>query len=171
MLGALTARNLYSAPGMDEHVVSSPDPGRSVERRALPDRRRRPTTLWSSLRWRGRRKGFRRNGEGVNRYVDCPSGRTVILAMTVVVLSLLDALFTLIHLEQGGKEINPIMALVLLLGVPAFLVTKTVLTDLGILCLAAHQNFRLGRLALQGAAGAYSGLLVYHAILILRSGG
>lgn len=154
---------------MEDSVTGSPGREPTQERRRLPDRRQRPTTLLSTLRWRGRRRGFRRHGEGKNQYVDCPSGRVTCLALAVVLLSLLDAIFTLLHLEQGGREINPIMALVLLLGVPAFLVTKTVLTNLGVLCLVAHQNFRLGRLALEGATAVYSGLLVYHAVLILRA--
>jgi hypothetical protein len=90
------------------------------------------------------------------------------LAFTIVLLSTFDAFFTLVHLEQGGREINPFMALVLLLGVPAFLVTKTTLTNIGVICLAAHERFRMGRLALDGAVCVYSGLLLYHASLILR---
>ncbi len=46
------------------------------DRRQLSDRRQRPTSLWGTLRWQGRRrKGFRRAGEGINAYVDCVAPR------------------------------------------------------------------------------------------------
>jgi hypothetical protein len=79
----------------------------SLERRHVADRRARPTTLWSALRWRGRRTGFRRAGEGHYTYVDVLARRTVVLALLVFGGSLLDALCTLRHVHQGGQEANP----------------------------------------------------------------
>ena len=76
----------------------------SLERRQLRDRRARPTALWRALRWQGRRSGFRRAGEGYHAYVDGLTHRTVLLALLVYVGSLLDALFTLHHLQQGGRR-------------------------------------------------------------------
>ncbi len=147
-------------------------PSRSnQERRFQGDRRARHTSLGSIFRLRGRRRSFRRLGEKENQYVDCPSRRTVILALSIVVLSLLDALFTLLHLEQGGREINPAMALILAFGISPFLITKTVLTNLGVIFLTIHENFRIGRRALDFAAALYSLLLVYHAVLIVLASG
>src|SRR5262249_57844590 len=79
----------------------------SLERRRLADRRRRPTTFVSALRWNGRRKGFRRAGEGRHAYVDCLALRIVWLTVLVCVSSFLDALLTLLHLENGGCEGKP----------------------------------------------------------------
>ena len=72
----------------------------SLDRRWLLDRRHRPTTLWSALRWQGRRTGFRRAGEGHQAYVDGLARPTVVLALCVVGGSLLDALLTLLHLAR-----------------------------------------------------------------------
>ena len=56
----------------------------SFDRRQLQDRRRHPTTLWRALRWRGRRTGFRRVGEGHQAYVDGLARQTVVLALLVL---------------------------------------------------------------------------------------
>jgi len=81
----------------------------SRERRCLADRRVRPTTLWSALRWQGRRQVCRRVGEGHYAYLDRLARRTVVLALFVFGASLLDALLTLLHLAHGGGEANPLL--------------------------------------------------------------
>ena len=84
-----------------------------LDRRRLPERRTRPTTFFRALHWRGRRQGFRRVGEGRHAYVDSLAWRIVVLALLVFVGSLLDALLTLRHLQHGGQEANPWLALAL----------------------------------------------------------
>jgi hypothetical protein len=85
----------------------------SLDRRRLPDRRARPMTLWSALRWQGRCHGCRRAWEGRHVYVDCLARRTVALALLVVRGSVLEAVLTLLHLQDGGSEANPLMHLAL----------------------------------------------------------
>ncbi len=77
-----------------------------LDRRQLPDRRQHPTSLWQAMRWRGRRRGFRRAGEGMNAYVDCVAPRGVALVLMVLIASTLDAWLTIAHLQQGGQEAN-----------------------------------------------------------------
>ena len=139
-----------------------------VERRFQADRRACPTSFWSAFRPAGLRSGFRRRGEALNQYVDCLPERVTVLAISVVILSILDAVFTLLHLQNGGREVNPVMELALFTGVPVFLCVKTGLTNLGVIFLAMHQNFRLGRAALRVTAGGYALLILYHAALLLR---
>lgn len=151
---------------MEKHPRNEKHPGARSERRALADRRSRPTPFVSTLRWRGRRSGFRRVGEGRNRYVDRPLCRVALLALTAVGFSSLDALFTLLHIGNGGYEVNPLMESALLAGVGVFVVVKTLLTDLGVLFLAIHQNFRLAWLALHSTVALYTALLAYHTSLL-----
>ena len=150
---------LPPAPGWDEPLV---------DRRILPDRRARPTTFWSVFRPVGLRHDFRRCGERRNQYVDCPSRRAIALTIGIVLLSILDAYFTLLHVQDGGSEINPFMELALVLGVPVFVAAKTGLTNAGVIFLAIHENFRLGRAALQVTAVAYAALFAYHVALFLH---
>ena len=136
-----------------------------LDRRMLPDRRTYPTTLWSALRWHGRRTGFRRAGEGGNAYIDCPTVLVTTLALWVCLASGADAYLTLCHLQDGGHEGNPLMALVLAYGVSLFCWVKIGLTSLGMWVLAAHQQFPLAYRGLQGLALGYGLLLLYHLLL------
>lgn len=150
---------------VEKHPRNEKHPGAHPERRALPDRRSRPTPLVSTLRWRGQRSGFRRSGEGRDRYVDRPLCRVALLALLAVLFSSLDALLTLLHIGNGGYEVNPLMESALLAGVGVFVGVKTLLTDVGVLFLAIHQNFRLAWLALHSTVALYAALLAYHTLL------
>jgi hypothetical protein len=139
----------------------------TIEKRQQADRRAHPTSFWSALRFHGRRKGFRRTGEGRKAYVDCPSRGVTWLLCVVIVGSVLDALFTLIFLGGGGDEANPVMALVLSHGHTPFVGLKMALTGLGAWFLAAHQNFPLAFKGLRVLAFGYLGLLLIHAAILL----
>lgn len=79
--------------------------------------------------------------------------------------SAFDAYFTLLHLQVGGVEANPVMLLAVERGPLFFVSVKMALTAGGCLLLAAHQLFPLGILGLRLLAGGYSILLAYHALL------
>src|SRR5262245_29842437 len=137
------------------------------ERRRQPDRRVHPTTFWSALRFRGRRKGFRRAGESYRAYVDCPSRRAVALLFIVLGASVLDALCTLLFIQRGGNEANPFMSIVLNHGETHFVVIKMALTGVGAWFLMAHQYFPMAYKGLHALAGGYIALLLIHAVLLL----
>jgi hypothetical protein len=134
------------------------------ERRQDPDRRREPTSLLRSLRFCGRRVSGRRKAEG-GIYVDRLSPRVVTLVLFVVCCSALDALLTLMHIQQGGHEANPVMEMAMNQGTTSFIAAKMALTSLGTVLLAIHQNFWLGMRGLYALALIYAGLLVYHLII------
>ena len=145
---------------MEQQVrVSSPN------QRQLADRRRHATSLKTALRLRGRRKGFRRAGEGVNVYVDCVAPRVIALVIGVLVCSALDAFLTGLYIERGGSEANPFMALMLIYGYTTFVSVKMALTGTGAWFLAVHQQFPLALHALYGLAFFYLALLAYHMVL------
>jgi Domain of unknown function (DUF5658) len=138
-----------------------------AERRWHLDRRVRPTTFWSALRGRGRRKQFRRAGEALSVYVDCPSQSAVGLLFFVLGASALDALCTLLFLQRGGQEANPFMAIALSYGQVPFVGIKMALTGLGAWLLVAHYYFPMAYRGLLGLAGGYTGLLLVHVVLLL----
>jgi len=100
--------------------------------------------------------------------VDGLARRTVALTLLVVVGSVLDAVLTLLHLEDGGSEANPLMHVALTHGPTAFVVLKLSLTGGAAWWLAAHQQFPLAAQGLHGLALGYGVVLVYHLILALR---
>ncbi len=114
----------------------------------------------------GRRKGFRRAGEGVNAYVDRPSGRMIIMAITLVLLSACDALLTLLHVRAGGGELTPTMALALIHGETTFIVCKMGVTAVGVMFLTLHEHFPLARFGFRLVLGLYGALMAYHVLVI-----
>jgi len=136
-----------------------------LERRRGPDRRRRPTPIFSRYTIFGRRQAFRRQEEGGNAYVDRYSPRMMAALVTIMVLCVLDALFTLLYLQRGGSELNPIMAAAIRMGVGPFLAIKNGLTILGVLFLCLHKNFRHVKPVIAGVLGLYLLLLLYHLYL------
>lgn len=136
--------------------------------RQMSDRRLQPTSLGSALRLYGRRQGFRRAGEGANTYVDCLAPRIYGITLFILISSLLDAYLTILHLQRGGSEANPFMALMLTYGYTPFLAIKMAATGVGAWLLAVHQQFVLAWKALHTLAGVYALLLIYHLILMLR---
>jgi hypothetical protein len=141
-----------------------------LERRRQADRRTHPTTLWHALRWHGRRRGFRRAGEGHQAYVDGLAWRVVGLAVLVSVGSSLDALLTLLYVQGGGSEANPLMHLTLVHSSTLFLVCKISLTVAGVWVLAAHQQWPLATSALAGLALLYGLVLGSHCLLYVAGG-
>jgi Domain of unknown function (DUF5658) len=139
----------------------------SGSRRQLLDRRAHPTTFLSALRFDGRRHSFRRAGEEYRAYVDRPSQRTVVLLFIVVGASVLDALFTLLFIQNGGSEANPLMAIAIHSGDTHFVGLKMALTGVGAWVLAAHQCFPLAFRGLHVLAVGYVGLLLIHAAILL----
>ena len=147
--------------------MNHPLGGAVTNRRQQADRRMYPTTLWSILCFGGQRKAFRRKGEGNRVYVDCPSPRTLVLLFTVVGASVLDALFTLLFIQDGGHEANPLMAVLINSGEASFVGIKMTLTGLGAWFLAAHEYFPMAFKGLYVLAIGYVGILFIHAAIIL----
>jgi len=135
------------------------------ERRRGPDRRQRPTPVFSRFTLHGRRHAFRRDTEGGNAYVDRYSPAMVVALVAIVALCVLDALFTLLYLQRGGSELNPIMAAAIEVGIVPFLLIKNGLTILGVLFLCLHKNFRLVKPLILGILLLYVLLLGYHLYL------
>jgi len=89
----------------------------------------------------------------------------LVLAVTLVGLSILDSLFTLILLAAGGSELNPFMNAVLGHGVWAFTAVKMTLTAVPAVLLVATGNLPVfgmrARSILAALVGLYAGLIVY----------
>ena len=114
-----------------------------TERRLTRDRRRHSMTSFLRGNLRPRRRRVRRQSEVGIAYLDWHESRLLYLAISIVLLSCLDALFTLNLLSIGATEANVVMDTVLGRGVPNFLAFKISLTSLGVILLviAAHRSF------------------------------
>jgi len=149
--------------------ISSQEPPPFTERRSGGDRRRnRDIPLLSPFR-RRHSPGRRRTDKG--GYVDIYDKRTWGIAISVVILSLLDAILTAIQLRSGRvTEANPLLAHMLLIGgLPAFFAFKAAMTALPLALIVMHKEWAVGRLAARFCLWIYIGITLYHTYLLVES--
>lgn len=84
---------------------------------------------------RSRRHATRRDGEVEPTFTDWHHPWLFFLATGIMVMSALDAFFTLQLLQHGAYEANPIMAAAMDKGTTSFTVSKLLLTGFGTLAL------------------------------------
>ena len=112
--------------------------------RTLKDRRKQSTPGISRFTLWGRRKTFRRKEEQERGgYVDRYHSGLLILITLAVGLNVLDALFTMMILDDGGWEINPVVRSVIQLYGNRFWVWKFVIVSFPLTLLCLHSKFRL----------------------------
>lgn len=136
------------------------------ERRGI-DRRSRPTPRFSRYSlWGGRRRGPRRDSEVEGSFVDLYPLRLWAVLGWVALMNVLDSYFTLLHLQDGGIELNPVADALLRTGRLGFVFSKSALITVALAVLCVHKNFRLARMGLGLAAGMYTLLVIYHLLLL-----
>jgi hypothetical protein len=85
------------------------------------------------------------------------------IAGIVIILNLLDALWTLAFVEAGvAQESNPLMQRALALGPVGFVVAKLTLVSLSVLLLWRLRHRRTAALALCSGAMTYALIVAYH---------
>ncbi|RMH05394.1 MAG: hypothetical protein D6702_00430 [Planctomycetota bacterium] len=128
-----------------------------------PDRRRRPTPILSRYSfYGGRRRGGRRAGETADTFVDLYSFRVWLALSLFLLLNLLDSHFTLIYLQRGGEEGNPVAIALLASGIGTFILVKAVGIGLAAALFCLLKNFKNGRRGVFLALALYQALLLYH---------
>jgi hypothetical protein len=146
-----------------------PATGRTcVERRSGIDRRRRSAfhSLFNAKNRRRKSIGRRKTDRG--GYVDVYDFRTWGVAISILSLSLMDAILTGLHLLKGSaQEMNPIMnAVINYGGMPAFFGIKAMMTILPVAIIVLHKEWALGRYAARLVLWSYILLSFYHLYLI-----
>ena len=139
------------------------------ELRVRSDRRQRPTPMYSRYAlFGGRRRTIRRDDERNGAFVDVHGPRMLVVVMAIIALNLLDAWFTLLFLSHGGKEMNPVVQMVLDLSVQPwpFLLLKTLGIGLACAFLILTKHFRSARIGLAIVLIGYTVLLGWHLYLL-----
>ena len=96
----------------------------SHKNRNIEDRRIKATRPLSRYSLVGRREKNRRLGEDKNYYVDRYEPKYLVLVISILLLCLMDALLTLVLLNHGGVELNPVMAVLIEKDATLFLTVK-----------------------------------------------
>lgn len=113
------------------------------DRREQFDRRKSPTRPFSKHMLKGRRKNSRRKREDLNYYVDVYDAKFLALVLSILVLCVFDAYFTLKIIHYGGKELNPLMIEFLDKFPEISLLVKYLVTVICLVILLVHKNFIL----------------------------
>lgn len=117
------------------------------EKRSGDDRRKDNKTRLKYLFFNGRRESFRRDEDREKAFFFDRYNHKFFLAITVILmLSILDALLTLIVIDRGATELNPVMAHFLEYGTLTFVIAKYILTCIGVLILLIFKNVFLTRI-------------------------
>ena len=139
--------------------------GEAAPARSL-DRRDQATPRLSAYSFgAGRRKAVRRQEDREGSFVDVYGLRLFLLIGWVSLMNVADSFFTLVHLQMGGVELNPVAGALLGTGREGFVLAKSGLISLALVILCLHKNFTLARIGLIVAAAAYTALVCYHLAL------
>jgi hypothetical protein len=157
--------------------VSTPHPSGSISdpksgdnRYRGPDRRKQPTPAFSRYTFFGGRRYYhRRTEERAGTYVDLYSRNLVFFLLIFFTLTVIDSVSTLIYLDKGGREFNPLAQWMIDQGDNFFILCKGGLTALCILFIMIHKNFKYSRFAIFTGFSFYFLLTIYHIVLQIKA--
>jgi Domain of unknown function (DUF5658) len=142
-------------------------PGSDSERRDRSDRRGRAwwSVLYGSFNPR-RRRPPRRLSDSRFHSIDWHAPHLLAVAIGILLLSVADAFMTLLLLQAGAGEVNPIMAALIYRSVAGFTAMKMGMTGVGVLLMVSLARYRFMRLlrvewALYGVLMGYATLIGY----------
>jgi len=119
------------------------------ERRTGKDRRKDKRAQIKYFLVNGRREGFRREEDRTRAFFFDRYNQRIFAAITaILMLSIFDALLTLILIDRGSSELNPVMAYFLEYGPLPFVVAKYLLTSFGVVILLIFKNVFLDRISI-----------------------
>jgi hypothetical protein len=143
-----------------------------LDRRSGKDRRKRQPPLLDQLLGKGTRK-YSRRAEDRKRIVlfDRYPRSLFIGTIAVLILSLLDALLTLVLISKGASELNPIMLYYLGHGPIVFLIVKYGLTVLSLFIIivsydALIYRYRISSKLLPLFSTLFGGVVVWELYLL-----
>jgi len=157
----------------DNNAVSTVQRGSLLERRNTGHERRRQN-LGSVVHGclRPRRRTNRRAVDDQCFLVDIYDPGLVMVALAIVLMSCLDAFFTLQLLSFGASEINYFMKGLIESDITSFLTVKLLATCTGVVFLTATARYRLGgaipvRRILEGLCAVYACLIIWELFLLV----
>jgi len=136
----------------------------NVERRSGKDRRKKRAINIRSLFIGGRREKIRRKEDKhIFLLADRYSPLLFAVIVTILLLSVTDALLTLFLIGEGAFELNPIMAYYIKLGPYSFLAVKYALTSIAVISFLLLRNIYLRPFKI------YTGTLFYFIFALFMS--
>jgi hypothetical protein len=121
--------------------------GPHSERRCGNDRRQNVKAWFKYFLINGRRESARREEDRARSFFFDRYNQRMFAAITaILMLSIFDALLTLILIERGASELNPVMAHFLEYGPLPFIISKYLLTSFGVVILLIFKNVFINKI-------------------------
>jgi len=89
------------------------------------------------------------------------------LLVSILGLNVLDALLTMVILEDGGKEMNPVVGSAIQLFGDRFWIWKFLIVSVPLVLLCLHSKFRLVMPVLFGISAIYMTVILYQVLLMI----
>ena len=144
------------------------------ERRSGKDRRHKSIPFYQHLFFSGKRMSIRRKEDGRRiTLLDFYQPSLLVSILIVLCLSLVDATLTLILLERGAVELNPIMHFYITLGPVPFILVKYGLTALPLLIMVLLSSVlsyrhRIGSLMIPLCGLLFGSVIIWEIYLLNR---
>jgi len=136
------------------------------DRRGI-DRRTNTKARLKYLLFNGRRERFRRDEDRGKAFIFDRYNQKLFLAITaILILSIIDAVLTLVVIQRGATELNPVMAYFLDHGTSTFIVAKYVLTSIGVLILLIFKNVFLTKIKIYTHSLFPCVILIFTAVIV-----
>lgn len=140
-----------------------------MEKRTVPDRRKKPTPALSRYTFFGRRRMFRRKeDQGRGGYVDRYSSSLFFFLVLLLGLNILDIIFTLMIIDNKGWEVNPIVRSVMDIHGDGFWIWKFGMISFSLTLLCLHSKFRMAKTAILALSSIYFILILYQLYVLFR---
>ena len=146
-----------------------------AENRRGKDRRTNHKARLKYLFFNGRRERIRREEDSRKVFFfDRYNPRLFAAITAILMLSIFDALLTLILIDKGSTELNPVMAYFLEHGLLPFIVAKYLLTSIGVVTLLIFKNVFLSGFNIythslfSAVIAAFSAVIAWELFLIIR---
>jgi hypothetical protein len=154
-------------------MASSGEMSADSPERRQGDRRSRTFRALVAGGWHGRRRNARRGEPLRPGHIDWHAPHWFAAALLVLLLSMADTLLTLVLIQHGASEVNPLMEPFVIGNTPGFAFLKLALTASAVTILVALTRVRtFGRFLagpiLVAAALLYTALLTYELWLLDR---
>ena len=137
------------------------------ERRSGSDRRQNIRTGFRYFLIDGRRESARREEDKTRFFFfDRYNQRIFATISLILLLSIIDALLTLILIERGSSELNPVMAYFLEYGPLPFIIAKYLLTSFGVVVLLIFKNVFIKKINLYTHSLFSCVILVFSTVIV-----
>jgi len=140
-------------------------PESEYKSRDKKDRRRAKTLPPLKYLIYGRRKTVRRASDSNGKYyTDHRRPLLSALIISIIIMSIMDYGFTLIHLNNDAIELNPLMAMAIEVSDNCFFFLKFLITALGLIVLYLNKDFFPTHKVVFLISIIYSGIILYHIV-------